>query len=48
MLEGFDYRHQTTIIKRQVNALLENRENLVFIGPPRVGKTHCKLTLDRN
>ena len=38
-LEGFDYRHQTTITKRQVNALLDfqfidERNNLVFIGPP--------------
>jgi DNA replication protein DnaC len=44
-LDEFDYRHQTTITKRQVNALLDfgfidNRENLIFIGPPGVGKTH--------
>ena len=44
-LEEFDYRHQTTISKRQVNQLLDfsfidNRSNLVFIGPPGVGKTH--------
>ena len=44
-LEEFDYRHQTTITKRQVNQLLDfsfidNRHNLVFIGPPGVGKTH--------
>ena len=47
-LDAFDYRHQTTITKRQVNALLDfgfidNRENLVFIGPPGVGKTHLSL-----
>src|SRR5699024_5688343 len=47
-LEGFDYRHQSTITKRQVNALLDftfldNRENLVFIGPPGVGKTHLAI-----
>ena len=47
-LEGFDYRHQTTIQKRQVNALLDfgfadNRQNLVFIGPPGVGKTHLAI-----
>lgn len=47
-LEAFDYRAQTTITKRQVNALLdfaflENRENLVFIGPPGVGKTHLAI-----
>jgi len=44
-LEEFDYRWQTTITKRQINRLLDfsfidNRENVVFIGPPGVGKTH--------
>lgn len=44
-LEEFDYRHQTTITKRQVNQLLDfsfldERANLIFIGPPGVGKTH--------
>ena len=47
-LEAFDYRHQTTITKRQINALLDfgfidQRQNLVFIGPPGVGKTHLAL-----
>jgi DNA replication protein DnaC len=47
-LDEFDYRHQTTITKRQVNALLDfgfidNRENLIFIGPPGVGKTHLAI-----
>ena len=44
-IEEFDYRWQTTITKRQINQLLdfrfiENRENLVFIGSPGVGKSH--------
>jgi DNA replication protein DnaC len=44
-LAEFDYRVQTTVNKREINALLdftfvEQRENLVFIGPPGVGKTH--------
>ena len=47
-LEIFDYRHQTTINKRQVNQLLDfdfidNRNNLIFIGPPGVGKTHLSI-----
>lgn len=47
-LEGFDFRHQTTISKRQVNSLLDfqfidERQNLVFIGPPGVGKTHLAI-----
>lgn len=47
-LEEFDYRHQTGITKRQVNQLLDfsfldDRANLVFIGPPGVGKTHLAI-----
>ncbi|WP_292967738.1 IS21-like element helper ATPase IstB [Nitrosomonas sp.] len=47
-MEGFDYRYQTTISKRQVNALLDfqfidERNNLIFIGPPGVGKTHLAI-----
>jgi DNA replication protein DnaC len=47
-LEEFDYRFQTTISKREINSLLDfsfidNRENVVFIGPPGVGKTHLAI-----
>jgi len=47
-LAEFDYEHQTTITKRQVNQLLDfsfvdNRENLVFIGAPGLGKTHLSI-----
>ena len=47
-LVEFDYRHQSTITKRQVNQLLDfrfidERANLVFIGPPGVGKTHLAI-----
>lgn len=47
-LESFDYRHQTSINKRQINQFLDfdfidNRENLIFIGPPGVGKTHLSI-----
>jgi len=47
-LEEFNYRFQTTITKRQVNQLLDlqfidERHNLIFIGPPGVGKTHLAI-----
>jgi DNA replication protein DnaC len=47
-LEEFDYRFQTTVSKREVNSLLDfgfidNRDNVVFIGPPGVGKTHLAI-----
>lgn len=49
-LEAFDYRAQTSITKRQVNQLLDfsfidDRQNLIFIGPPGVGKTHLAIGL---
>jgi len=48
LLEEFDYHHQTTINKRQITQLLDftfidNRQNLIFIGPPGVGKTHLAV-----
>ncbi len=43
-LSEFDYKHQTTITKKQSSLLdfgfVDNRQNIVFIGPPGVGKTH--------
>lgn len=47
-LEEFDYRAQSSISKRQVNQLLDfsfidGRDNLIFIGPPGVGKTHLAI-----
>ncbi len=49
-LEEFDYRFQTTISKREINSLcdfgfIDNRDNVVFIGPPGVGKTHLAIGL---
>jgi DNA replication protein DnaC len=49
-LEEFDFRHQTTITKRQINQLLDfrfldERANLVFIGPPGVGKMHLAIAI---
>lgn len=49
-LEEFDFAVQTTVSKKQVLRLLDftfvdNRENVVFIGPPGVGKTHLATAL---
>ena len=48
LLAEFDYKAQTTISKREVNNLLDftfidQRQNLIFIGPPGVGKTHLAI-----
>jgi DNA replication protein DnaC len=50
-LEEFDYRFQTTFSKREINGLLDsgfidNRENVVFIGPSGVGKPIWPLAWD--
>ena len=47
-LDEFDFKFQTTVTKKQVWQLLDftfidNRENLAFIGPPGVGKTHLAI-----
>ena len=49
-IEEFDFKFQTTISKKQVTRLLdfvfvENRENIIFIGPPGIGKTHLAVAL---
>ena len=49
-LEEFDFRAQTTITKREITNLLDfqfidNRNNLVFIGPAGVGKTHLAISV---
>ncbi|MDP3530230.1 IS21-like element helper ATPase IstB, partial [Methylicorpusculum sp.] len=49
-LDDFDYVFQSSISKREVNSLLDfgfldNRENVVFIGSPGVGKTHLAIGL---
>lgn len=52
-IEEFDFVYQTTITKKQINRLLDfsyidNRENIVFIGPPGVGKTHLAIGISYN
>lgn len=49
-LEEFDFSFQPSIDKRQIEELatmrfLENAENVVFLGPPGVGKTHLASAL---
>jgi DNA replication protein DnaC len=49
-LDDFDDDFHTSISKREVNSLLDfgfidNRENVVFIGSPGVGKTHLAIGL---
>ena len=49
-LDEFDYRFQAGISQREINSLLDfgfidNRSNVVLIGPPGVGKTHLAIGL---
>ena len=49
-LDEFDFSFQPSIDKRQIDELatmrfLENAENIVFLGPPGVGKTHLATSL---
>jgi DNA replication protein DnaC len=49
-LTDFDFSFQPSIDKRQIDELatmrfLENGENIVFLGPPGVGKTHLATAL---
>jgi len=48
--DEFDFPFQPSIDKRQIDELrtmrfLENAENIVFLGPPGVGKTHLATAL---
>ena len=49
-LEDFDFSFQPSIQREQINSLhelgfLERKENVVFLGPPGVGKTHLAISL---
>jgi DNA replication protein DnaC len=49
-LDDFDFSFQPSIDKRQIEELatmrfIENAENVVFLGPPGVGKTHLATAL---
>jgi DNA replication protein DnaC len=49
-LKHFDFSFQPSLDKRQIDELatmrfLENGENIVFLGPPGVGKTHLATAL---
>jgi DNA replication protein DnaC len=49
-IDDFDFSFQPSIDKRQIDELctmrfIENAENIVFLGPPGVGKTHLATAI---
>jgi DNA replication protein DnaC len=49
-LADFDFRFQPSVKREQIESLhqlgfVERKENVVFLGPPGVGKTHLALSL---
>ena len=49
-LEDFDFSFQPSIKREQVDSLhelgfLQRKENVIFLGPPGVGKTHLAMSL---
>lgn len=49
-IEEFDFEFQNSITKKQINKLLEmdwidRMYNLIFLGPPGLGKTHISISL---
>ena len=50
MLSDFDFAFQPSIKREQIESLhelgfVERKENVIFLGPPGVGKTHLALSL---
>jgi DNA replication protein DnaC len=50
MLSDFDFSFQPSIKREQIESLhelgfVERKENVIFLGPPGVGKTHLALSL---
>ena len=49
-IEQFDFSFQPSIDRNTINDLLtlrflHNKENVVFLGPPGVGKTHLSVAI---
>ena len=49
-LDDFDFSFQSSIKREQIDSLhelgfLERKENVIFLGPPGVGKTHLAISL---
>jgi DNA replication protein DnaC len=49
-LEGFDFSYQPNLDKRKIQELFTldfalKKENVIFLGPPGVGKTHLAIAL---
>jgi len=49
-LDEFDFSFQPSIDERRIRDLatlgfIEHQENLIFLGPPGVGKTHLAVAL---
>jgi DNA replication protein DnaC len=50
MLSDFDFTFQPSVKREQIESLhelgfVERKENVIFLGPPGVGKTHLALSL---